>query len=314
MEQHGSHFRFGFAVAFSLWVFFVAAADSSFAYVRTTTETSDVPVQWNEGCVVVTPDLRGSKDIAIDQVNDVLERATVNWTKLTSTCGGLVLTSRPAYKVLDVAADGIPALIFRNDAWQRPGHPPHDPAAIGLTTVMYVNTPGAAGDGSILDADIELNNVNYTFVIEPSTMDARPGTQIADLENTITHELGHVQGLAHTCWDHITDTPPLDNMGNPIPDCNDSDLPPFVTDATMYPYATMEGETSKRNLTPDDVSGVCDVYQPLAGKLSCYPEIDGGACSAAPSGRQARLPGALVVVIAMFAGAHVARRRRCSRS
>ncbi len=306
-------FRQAFAVAFSLWVIFVAAADYALAYVRTTTETSDVPVQWNVGCVVVTPDLRGSKDVPLDQVAAVLARATVNWTKFTSSCNGIVLTSRPAYKVLDVDADGIPAVIFRNDAWQRPGHPPHDPAAIGLTTVMYVNTPGAPGDGTILDADIELNNVNYTFVLEPSTVPARPGTQIADLENTITHELGHVQGLAHTCWDHITDTPPLDNTGNPIPDCNDPDLPSLVTDATMYPYATMDGETSKRDLTPDDVAGVCDVYQPLAGKLSCYPEIVGGACSAAPAERRTRLP-IVLAALAVLGGALVARRRRCWRS
>ena len=112
---------------------------------------------------------------------------------------------------------------------------------------------------------------------------------LADLENTLTHELGHVQGLAHTCWDHITDTPPLDNLGNPIPDCNDPDLPASITDTTMYPYASMPGETSKRNLSADDVAGVCDVYQPLAGKLACYPEIDGG-CSAAPASRRSRWP------------------------
>jgi hypothetical protein len=291
----------------------VVCAAPAAAYVRTTTEASNVPVQWNEHCIIVTIDQRGSKDVSLNEISTTLGRAITNWTSRTGMCGGLSLGRVPAYKVLDVAADGLPAVVFRNDVWQRPGHAPHDPSAIGLTTVMYVNTPGLPGDGTILDADIELNNVNYTFTTDPVNGMARPGTMLADLENTLTHELGHVQGLAHTCWDHVTPLPPLDNNGNPIPDCNDPNLPPLVTMATMFPYATMEGETSKRNLSPDDVDGVCDVYMPLSGKLGCYPEIDGGACSAAPAQRRAEWPllplaGALAV-----AGVAVARRRRCWR-
>jgi hypothetical protein len=307
MEQVVKHARTGFvalvAVAFSL------PAMPAVAYVRTTTETSGVAVQWNEKCVTVTADMRGSKDVSLGDITTTLGRAIQNWTTRTSKCGGLTLGLTRPYKVLDVAADGLPAVIFRNDTWQRPGHAPHDPSAIGLTTVMYVNTPGIPGDGTILDADIELNNVNYTFTTDPTNATARPGTQLADLENTLTHELGHVQGLAHTCWDHITATPPLDNNGQPIPDCNDPDLPLSITDTTMYPYATMPGETSKRMLSPDDVSGVCDVYQPLAGKLVCFPEIDGG-CSAAPAQRRSRWPLTAVGLVAVAVVLAAARRRR----
>jgi hypothetical protein len=307
MTQVVKQFRLAIFAALSV------CASPAAAYVRTTTEMSGVPVQWNEHCVVMTIDQRGSKDVSLNEISTTLGRAITNWTARTGMCGGLSLGRVPAYKVLDVAADGLPAVIFRNDMWQRPGHAPHDPSAIGLTTVMYVNTPGLPGDGTILDADIELNNVNYTFTTDPVNGMARPGTMLADLENTLTHELGHVQGLAHTCWDHVSPLPPLDNNGNPIPDCNDPNLPPIVTSATMFPYATMEGETSKRNLSPDDVDGVCDVYMPLKGKLGCYPEIDGGACSAAPAQRRAEWPlaplaGALAVV-----GVAVARRRRCWR-
>ena len=311
MKQVVKRARSVIAVAVSMCALFAAPAE---AYVRTTTETTGVPVQWNEKCIVVTIDLRGSKDVPLADIATTLQRAVGNWTSRTTMCGGLTLSSRPAYKVLDVAPDGLPAVIFRNDMWQRPGHAPHDPAAIGLTTVMYVNTPGVPGDGTILDADIELNNVNYTFTTDPDNATARPGTQLADLENTLTHELGHVQGLAHTCWDHITPTPPLDNNGQPIPDCNDPDLPPSITMTTMFPYASMPGETSKRNLSPDDVNGVCEVYMPLAGKLACYPEIDGGACSAAPTERRARWPIAPAALVLVGGALAVARRRRCSRS
>jgi MYXO-CTERM domain-containing protein len=274
-------------------------AGPAFAYVRTTTEISGVPVQWNERCIVVTVDQRGSKDIPLDQIAQVMTRATNNWTKRTGQCGGIALTSQPARKILDVAPDGLPAVIFRNVEWRRPGKAPHDPSAIGLTTVMYVNTPGVPGDGTILDADIELNNVNYTFSLDPTNGAPRPGTSLADLENTLTHELGHVQGLAHTCWDHVTATPPLDDQGKPIPDCNGT-IPDTIINTTMYPYASQAGETSKRNLAQDDVDGVCKVYAPLA--LSCYPEINGGCAvaGAAPSPRRWPLVALPLVALALL--------------
>src|SRR5205823_13804226 len=135
-----------------------------------------------------------------------------------------------------------------------------------------------------LDTDIELNGVNYTFSTDPANGTPRPGTMLIDLESTMTHELGHVQGLAHTCWDHVTDTPPLDNTGNPIPDCN-GPLPASIVMTTMYPYYGATGDTSKRMLSGDDVNGVCDVYQRVARTLACYPEIDGGcAVVARPRG------------------------------
>jgi hypothetical protein len=282
----------------------LASALPALAYVRTTTETSGVPVQWNERCVVVTIDQRGSKDVPLPMVAATLQRAIDNWTKRTSTCGGLTLSMQPARKILDVAPDGLPAIIFRNDEWRRPGHPPHDPSAIGLTTVMYVNTPGRPGDGTILDADVELNNVDYTFTTDPANAVPRDNTQLADLENTLTHELGHVQGLAHTCWAHATATPPLDDKGQPIPDCNDPDLPAIIVNATMYPYASSPGETSKRDLSDDDVHGVCDVYAPLVTHLGCYPEIDGGGCSFAPCSTGSAWPmlAAAALLLAWFAG------------
>lgn len=293
-------------VAICLAAAVTVATGPARAYVRTTSETSHRPVQWNESCVVVTVDSRGSRDVPLADVEATLQRAVDNWTRHTLMCGGLRVSTAHARGPLDVAPDGLPAVVFRNDVWARPGHAPHDPSAIGLTTVMYVNTPGQLGDATILDADIELNGVNYTFTTNPANAVARPNTSVADLENTLTHELGHVQGLAHTCWDHIAPSPPLDNNGNPIPDCNDP-LPESILATTMYPYATMAGETSKRNLSPDDAAGVCDVYR--SATLACHPEIDGGynLCGVVPA-RARRWP--LAVALALVAAALILRRRR----
>jgi uncharacterized protein (TIGR03382 family) len=275
----------------------------AFAYVRTTSDKSGVPVQWNERCIVVRPDARGSQDVPLDQLQATLDRAVLNWTTRTLSCGYLLLESASPIGRADVGIDGRPTLVFRDQVWARPGSKmPHDPGIIALTTVFYVNTPGFVGDATILDADIELNGVNYTFTTDPVNGVARPGTDIADLENTLTHELGHVQGLAHTCWDHIKEVPPLDNTGQPIPDCN-GPVPDSILQTTMYPYPLTPRETSKRHLSQDDVDGVCDVYPISAPPPACHQEIDGGCAIA----HGAPLPfGVLVLLLALML-----RRRRC---
>jgi hypothetical protein len=270
-------------LAFGSFVIALVVATPASAYVRTTTVHRDpavvsVPVQWNVRCLGITPDSRGSRDLLLTDVEATLARAITNWNNRTSTCGGLVLSANAAARALDVGDDGFNALVFRNDVFQRPGHDPYPTNIIALTTVVYVDTPGRAGDGTLLDADIEVNNANFTFSTQSGTGLARTGTQLVNLENTLTHELGHVQGLAHTCWDGTTTTDPIDNQGNPIPDCTTAILPDGVTNSIMYPF--YEPDAPDRPLTDDDVRGVCDVYGSLP-QLACWHDVTGG-CNTTP--------------------------------
>jgi MYXO-CTERM domain-containing protein len=280
----------------------IVVATSAHAYVRTTTTRSDAPVQWTIDCIVMQPDARGSQDVSLDQVQTTLQHAIANWTTRTSNCPGLALSMHPPHGPLDVGQDGINAVVFQDKSWS------HDATVIGLTTVVYLDLPGQLGDGTILEADIELNGTNYTFSTDPANGVARPGTMLIDLESTMTHELGHVQGLAHTCWDHVTATAPKDNTGMSIPDCN-GPLPASITNTTMYPYYGNTGDISKRTLAPDDVAGVCDVYGRIAAHLACYPEIHGG-CSVSARPHRSRWQLALVVAALGLAGLFAWRRRR----
>jgi hypothetical protein len=289
----------GFRLAIAIAV--MSLAGEAAGYVRSTSTTDGVPLRWLESCIAVQPDGRGSQDLPIDVVNDTLARAAANWSSRTDSCSYLRLTTLPAAGPIDVAPDGRPVMVFRDQLWERSGIA-HDPGAIGLTTVFHISSPGQPGDGTILDADIELNGVNYTFVTEPSTTPARPGTEVADLENTLTHELGHVQGLAHTCWDHATETPPLDDQGNPIPDC-DGTVPEAIQMTTMFPTAA-PGEISKRMLSDDDVRGICEVYPSSEAPPACYQEVDGG-CQAQPGA-----PAAPLWLLALAPLALVCRRKR----
>jgi hypothetical protein len=292
------------AVAVAIVVSWVPSA--AFGYVRTTSDRSGVPVQWLERCIIVRPDGRGSQDLSLDEIQGALARSVENWTSKTLSCTQLLLQSAPPTAAGDFGIDSRPTLIFRDKSWVRPGtNMPRDTGIIALTTVFYVDTPGFVGDATILDADIELNGVSYTFTTNLGSSVAREGTELADLENTLTHELGHVQGLGHTCWDHVRSSPPLDDRGQPIPDCRGT-VPQDVLDTTMYPYPLSAGETSKRRLAQDDIDGVCQTYTTTSAPLTCHQEIDGG-CDILPHPSSTGAPGVGLLLLALWG---LRRRRR----
>ncbi len=289
-----------------VWVLAVVLAGRAAAYVRTTSDRSDVPVRWLERCVTVRADSHGSQDLSLGDVQATLERAVSNWSSRTSSCSYLSLQAGSASSGGSFGIDGRPTVVFRDQRWVDPRtSAPRDSSIIALTTVFYVDTPGFIGDATILDADVELNGVDYTFTLDATTGTPRPGTDFADLENTLTHELGHVQGLGHTCWDHIRSTPPLDNRGQPIPDCM-GPLPQTILDTTMYPYPLRPGETSKRHLSQDDVDGICEPYPATDTPPACQQEVDGG-CSIVP---HARPPAWLAPVLVAILFWPLVRRRR----
>ena len=128
-------------------------------------------------------------------------------------------------------------------------------STLALTTVSY-----GTSSGQIFDADIELNGWDgqsvsppgfyFTCADPPAATCAslgQPGCIEWDVQNTVTHEAGHVLGLGHNC------DPGAPTCPDPL--------------ATMYPKAKM-GETSKRDLQPDDIDGICTLY-PLDKGCGC---------------------------------------------
>ena len=132
--------------------------------------------------------------------------------------------------------------------------------------------------GKLLDTDIAFNAERYEWSI---------GGRDFDIQNSAAHEVGHFSGLGHSS----------------------------VGDATMY-SSTLAGETSKRSLHSDDVSGLLAIYGGSGGPVA--PPDDepsggisgdggggGGGCTTGPGPGDALVAGALSLGFAL-------RRRRAS--
>ncbi len=156
------------------------------------------------------------------------------------------------------APDGENRVVARVASW---------PAEIGPETLALTSYAYDRASGAFLDADIDLNAVDFRFSTATPPL---PGHD--DLANTLTHELGHALGLAH------------------------SDDPR----ATLFGSAPL-GETSKRELGDDDVEALCAIYP------NGVPRARAGSCSARPPSRR---PALALAASALAIGISARGRRR----
>jgi hypothetical protein len=203
-----------------------------------------------------------------------------------------------------VAYDGHDRIVMRTGAWCRDPETMtdcHDDSQVAVTTVYSRNHPGALDDGLILEADIEVNDVDYQWAIIPDgPISAHDYGNSYDLTSALTHETGHFIGLAHTC-EMAGDPIRYDNYGHVSPDCAmlTGDDAAEILAATMYP--TMNpADVSLRSLTDDDMAAACSVY-PIT------PTVIGGCALARSPSRPGM--GALATACGALAFA-LARRRR----
>ncbi len=276
-------------------------------FVRTGSKTRNKPLYWDRSCVFITPNSKGSSQIAGTAEFDAIRQATENWNTATSSCSYLKLVYEPPQAGLEVGWDGKNTVIFREDKWCAPAHGGepedcHDPNITALTTVFHVDTAGASNEGQILDADIEVNGVDFSMAVGCETQCTTLGTSldVEDTDNTITHELGHVMGLAHTCWPGDPAEAPLDNTGQKVPECFPvSALPAAVRATTMFPFEDPR-EIIKRTPEADDIAGVCTVYPKAMDPNACTPaDPPSGGCAVPGSGNHAGVWLALIGLAAV---------------
>ena len=290
------------------------------AYVRTTTELG-VATAWRTPCVTMEFSLGGPpRELDVEGYLGAAQQAGTAWSQASvdgiDRCTNVVFSVESVPAVAgQVGLDYHNRMILRQDRWCSDPLPKdgscYDPSALAITSVFRNKT-----SGEILDADVEINAHDFTwgdYLAHPEQF----GANTHDFQGTITHEFGHVIGLDHTCFtagaifsDGTPVPRPLDNKGNSVPLCSAGNLPPAITQATMYvSVATPSGEAELRSLSPDDMQGACEIY-PIANNFVCLPPSGSGStsggCSYARQPRGDSITGAL----ALLALALVFRARR----
>jgi hypothetical protein len=207
-----------------------------------------VPLFWRNSCVGYSVQQSASRQVEFEDAANGISRAFTNWPGASCPTEGTG-RSRVSIDVRDLGPVECGEVNYnQNGANQnvivfRDSNWPHSDSnnTLALTTVTF--NPET---GEIYDADMEVNTHDQRVTLtDPVPPDGY------DFASIVTHETGHFLGLAHSG----------DNR------------------ATMFANYT-PGATAMRNLTADDVAGVCSVYRPdgaravLNGKVTPGPQCD----------------------------------------
>jgi MYXO-CTERM domain-containing protein len=136
---------------------------------------------------------------------------------------------KPAADKAVLAYDGRNVVTWEAAGWK------YTKEVVAMTVSLH-----KAKAATLTEADIVLNG-HDSWTTSPA-----PGDAAFDIQNVLTHEVGHFLGMGHE---------------------------PAIPEATMYPY-TPAGETSKRQLHPDDVAGVSALAAEMEQRV---PDDDGKA-------------------------------------
>ncbi|HTA18270.1 MAG TPA: hypothetical protein VK989_03205 [Polyangia bacterium] len=296
---HGTG-RLGLVVAATI----VAWADVAHAYVRARSTVDDYDLIWPDPHISLTV-YTGTSVVSPSDFVGAATAAAATWSApAADTSVAIAIASSPAQPAGPVF-DHENTISFRTSSWEAPMYPA---SALALTTIW---TSG----GKIVETDTEINAYDPSFhwavLADDPAVAMTSGDD--DLQNALTHELGHVLGLAHPCYLGVVPDPPaLDNLGQPELGCSDPALPIDVRAATMYPTAA-PGNIGERSLSSDEVMALRDLYPagraPVVEGPPAAPAAAGG-CSVADAGRRDSFPLSAASLLLMAASIVVTRRRR----
>ncbi len=288
------------ALSLAFFAATLAVAGAARAYVRTRSEDNKWVLIWPNPRITMTVRTGGTLPVSVDDIVGAATRAAATWSATSND------TSIDYTVVMSTAApvgtmyDHENTISFRSAPWDSATYPMD---ALALTTVW-------SKDGAIVDADTEINdaaNTDYTWAVLPDDPATASSSPDVDLQNALTHELGHVIGLNHPCYlGDAADPPQFDNKGNPVLSCSDPSLPPSVRDATMYP-SSLPGLINERKLSDDELLALHDLYP--AGRAPVVESAPGG-CAIAEVDDATSHGGALALACL---GVALARRRRATR-
>lgn len=274
----------------------LALGQSSDPYVRSRVKSGDASTQclyWTANRITWQQSSFGNPQTAGDTEFAAVRASFQSWQDIFANCGNLALVEGP---VVDDRAVGYDPegenrnlVLFRTrrcadvvpkgaaceddddcanafDCWE------HGDGTIGITLTTYDERSGI-----IYDSDIELNAAAFTFTTASGGGTCGPISTSncisTDVQNTVTHEVGHFVGLDHT----------------------------NANGSTMNPRAP-PGEISKRTIDSGSASFVCAAYpKGFASQACLHPPPDEALgqrfkCSSAGAGALLPALGAWVLL------------------
>jgi hypothetical protein len=241
---------------------------------------------------------------------EAVTRSFASWQAVMDGCGGLTISEGPRQTDTHIGHDPASndnhnTIVFRqtfctdltlstNPCWtDQTCMNVYDCWEWGKNVIALTTTTYDRAGGRIYDADVEFNaapdkvtgaRFNFTTVDGPVCPKGGPYTNCAatDVQNTMTHEAGHVLGLDHTAR----------------------------AGSTMNPSAPT-GEISKRIIDDGSKSFVCEVYPKGAAPRDCVINpVSSTLGTALPGCGAAGGPPALLALVALVRAFRVRRKAR----
>jgi len=253
----------------------LALSPAALAYEVKTTDGGE-PLRWDGGALVVELALDDApREVDAEAAEAAVRAAFAAWTAAIPDPMPLAITDLAAGGGEGEGAAPIDAHDRKNIVtWVHEGwEERYDAEALAVTLTTFDPASGRISDGDIL-----INAKRYRW-----TAGDRPCQAAYDLQNVITHEVGHFFGLAHE---------------------------PGERDATMY-VRSGTCETKKRDLDGDDVDGALFLYGSVPAPSVDPPGLAG--CRVAAGGRGGAGARLLVATLALAGLVTIRKNRRFPR-
>lgn len=229
-------------------------------YVRTRGTDGDSKsscLYWSEGSeIVFRSNVAGNPATPGDTEFGAIARSFDSWGAQMAACGSLTFREGSRTGNRTIGNDGENVVLFRqkrctdllaaaDPCWKAGACGSlYDCWAYSTQSLAVTTTTFRPNSGLILDADIEFNSSNFLFTtvdLPPCPPGATSANCVAsDIQNTATHEIGHMLGLSHTS----------------------------LAGSTMNASAS-PGELVKRTLDPGTKAFVCETYPPGRAAQNC---------------------------------------------
>ncbi len=212
-------------IQYSLWVVVaVVSLGTRTAMAWEQTPGKEGGIAWTSSCFHYAVQKDGSDDLGLDDLREIVRSSFDTWEDVP--CSYFYFVEREPAAVdrveFNLNSGNINLLVWRDkvEDWT------YIVDAVGMTTTHYDELTD-----ELLDVDIEFNGAWWDF----GTLDeGSTDSEVIDLANAITHEIGHTIGLK---------------------DLYD----PRYSDSTMYGNSG-PADIEKRSLLQDDIDGLCTIY------------------------------------------------------